>query len=126
VDTVTIPWTKKVIKKMDSGDFVYLELMKWNGNFVQDIKKAKTKKELKKLMGDDERKTFLSYKVDIKAVDENAKDFADLSIEDQKKFLLECLDKNHLYVNHSEIDDEEYVVSKKDKKLNKEFYGNRD
>ena len=67
-------------------------------------------------------KAFLSYKVDIKAVDENAKDFADLSIEDQKKFLLECLDKNHLYVNYSEIDDEEYGVSEKDKKFNREFY----
>jgi adenine-specific DNA-methyltransferase len=36
--------------------------------------------------------------------------------------LLECLDKNHLYVNYSEIDDEEYGVSKEDKKINKEFY----
>jgi len=70
------------------------------------------------------KKAFLSYKVDIKAVDENARDFEDLSIENQKRFLLECLDKNHLYVNYSEIDDEEYGVSKEDKKLNKEFYKN--
>ena len=67
----------------------------------------------------------MSYKVDIKAVDENAKDFADLSIEDQKRFLFECLDKNHLYVNYSEIDDEEYGISEEDKKLNKGFYGVR-
>jgi len=66
----------------------------------------------------------LSYKVDIKAVDESGKDFEDLSIEDQKRFLLECLDKNHLYVNYSEIDDAEYGVSKEDKKLNKEVYKN--
>jgi adenine-specific DNA-methyltransferase len=39
-----------------------------------------------------------------------------------KKFLLEGLDKNHLYVNYKEIDDEEYGVSEEDKKLNKEFY----
>ena len=52
-----------------------------------------------------------------------SKDFEDLSIEDQKRFLLECLDKNHLYVNYSEIDDEEYGVCEEDKKLNKEFYG---
>jgi len=58
----------------------------------------------------------------MKAVDENAKDFDDLSIEDQKRFLLECIDKNHLYVNSSEIDDEEYGVSEEDKKLNREFY----
>ena len=104
------------------GDFVYLELMKWNENLVQDIRKAKTKDELKKLWETMKEKAFLSYKVDVKAVDENAKDFEDLSIEDQKRFLLECLDKNHLYVNYSEIDDEEYNVSERDKKLNKEFY----
>ena len=106
------------------GDFVYLELAKWNENFVEKIQKAKTKDELKKLWETMKEKAFLSYKVDIKTVDENAKDFADLSIEDQKRFLLECLDKNHLYVNYSEIEDEEYGVSEEDKKLNREFYGN--
>jgi len=60
------------------------------------------------------KKAFLSYKVDPKVVDENAKD---LSLGDQKRFLLECLDKNHLYVNYSEIDDEEYGVSGEDKNL---------
>jgi adenine-specific DNA-methyltransferase len=68
-------------------------------------------------------KAYLSYKVDIAAFDKNAKDFADLSIDDQKRFLLECLDKNHLYINYSEIEDEEYGVNEEDKKLNKEFYG---
>lgn len=124
----------KIIKKDNiTGDFVYLELMKWNENFVEKIQKAKTKEELEKLWEMMKEKAFLSYKVDIKAVDENAlasakatagkKDFADLSIKDQKRFLLECLDKNHLYVNYSEIDDEDYGVSEEDKKVNREFYG---
>jgi len=104
------------------GDFVYLELMKWNENFVEKIRKAKTKDELKKLWEKMKEKAFLSYKAEPKVIDEQAKDFADLSIENQKRFLLECLDKNHLYVNYSEIDDEEYGVSEEDKKLNKEFY----
>ncbi|NLZ74545.1 site-specific DNA-methyltransferase, partial [Candidatus Falkowbacteria bacterium] len=56
--------------------------------------------------------------------DENAKDFSDLSIADQKKFLIECLDKNQLYVNLSEIKDKEYGVSKEDRELNNNFYGN--
>jgi len=112
----------KAVGWKGGGDFVYLELMKWNENFVEKIQKAKTKDELKKLWETMKGKAFLSYKVDIKAVDENAKDFADLSIKDQKRFLLECLDKNHLYVNYSEIDDEEYGVSEEDKKLNREFY----
>jgi len=105
------------------GDFVYMELAKWNENFAQEIKKAKTKEELKKLWQAMKEKGFLSYKVDVKKFDSQAKDFADLSINDQKKILLECLDKNHLYVNYSEIDDEEYGVSEENKKLNKEFYG---
>jgi adenine-specific DNA-methyltransferase len=113
----------KVMKKENiTDDFVYLELMKWNENFIEKIQKAKTKQELAKLWETMKEKAFLSYKVDIKAVDENAKDFADLSIEDQKRFLLECLDNNHLYVNYSEIDDEEYGVGEEDKKLNREFY----
>jgi len=68
-------------------------------------------------------KARLSYKIDIAAFDKNAKDFTELSLENQKKFLLESLDKNHLYINYSEIDDEEYEVGAEDKKLNKEFYG---
>ena len=112
----------KAVGWQGGGDFVYLELMKWNENFVEKIQKAKTKEELKKLWQTMKEKAFLSYKVDVKTIDEHAKDFDELSIEDQKRFLLECLDKNHLYVNYSEIDDEEYGVSEEDKKLNREFY----
>ncbi len=114
----------KEVNWKGGGDFVYLELMKWNENFVEKIQKAKTKGDLKQLWETMKERAFLSYKVDVKAIDENAKDFADLSIEEQKRFLLECLDKNHLYVNYSEIDDEEYGVSEEDKKINKEFYKN--
>jgi adenine-specific DNA-methyltransferase len=123
VDTITIPRVNKVIQKLGGGDFVYLELMRWNENFADEIKKAKSGKELQKLWETMKKKAHLSYKVDIVPFDKNAKDFADLSLENQKRFLLECLDKNHLYVNYSEIDDEEYGVSEGDKKLNREFYG---
>ena len=123
----------KAVGWKGGGDFVYMELAKWNENFVEKIQKAKTKpasakatagrEELKKLWETMKEKAFLSYKVDIKTIDKNAKDFEDLSIEYQKRFLLECLDKNHLYVNYSEIDDEEYGVSEEDKKINYQFYG---
>lgn len=114
---------QKVLQKENiKDDFVYLELLKWNENFAEEIKKAKTKEELKNLWEKMREKAFLSYKVDVKAIDKNIKDFEDLSIENQKRFLYECLDKNHLYVNYSEVDDKEYGVSEEDKKLNREFY----
>ncbi|MEK7610934.1 MAG: site-specific DNA-methyltransferase [Patescibacteria group bacterium] len=106
------------------GDFVYMELAKWNEEWIEKIEKAKTGKELAKLWDEMKETAFLSYKVDPKMIDANAKDFADLSLTDQKKFLIECLDKNQLYVNLSEIEDKEYGVSKEDQKLNKEFYNN--
>ncbi|MCX7641340.1 MAG: site-specific DNA-methyltransferase [Elusimicrobiales bacterium] len=107
------------------GDFVYLELMKWNEKFAEDIRKAKTKEDLKRIWEKMKKNSFLSYRIDIRKIDENAKEFEDLSIENQKEFLYECLDKNHLYVNYSEIDDKEYNVSAYDKKINNSFYGDK-
>ena len=112
----------EAINWQGGGDFVYMELAEWNEKWIRKIEKAKTEKELGKLWNEIKECTFLSWKIDIKTVDANAKNFADLSTTDQKKFLIECLDKNNLYVNLSEIDDKEYGVSKEDKKLNEEFY----
>lgn len=105
------------------GDFVYLELAKWNENFVEKIKKVKSVKELAKIWEEIKQKAFLSYKVNSKMIDSKAKDFAELSLKDQKRFLLECLDKNQMYTNYSEINDEDYAISKEDRKINKDFYG---
>lgn len=125
VQEYTIPRVQKVLDLHGSRDsFIYMELAGWNENFVEQIKKAKSSKELQKLWGTMQEKACLSYKVDIATFDKSAKDFVELSLEDQKRFLLETLDQNHLYINYSEIDDEECGVSAEDKKLNKEFYGN--
>jgi len=105
------------------GEFVYLELAKWNENFSEKIKKAKSVKELAKIWQEMKQKAFLSYQVNPKTIDSKAKNFNQLVLTDQKRFLLECLDKNQMYINYSEIDDEDYKVSKDDKKINKEFYG---
>lgn len=115
----------KDVNWQGGGDFVYVELAKWNEEWIEKIEKAKTSKELAKLWNEMKDTAFLSYKVDPKTIDANTKDFADLSIADQKKFLIECLDKNQLYVNLSEIEDKEYGVSKEDMELNKKFYGSK-
>lgn len=48
--------------------------------------------------------------------------FDSLSLDDQKRFLIECLDKNLLYVPLSDIDSNEYGVTDEDKRLTREFY----
>jgi len=105
------------------GEFVYCELMKWNEAYMNKIQEAETSEELLEIWNDMKENAFLSYKVDPKQFDEDVEEFEELTIEDQKSFLVECLDKNQLYVNFSEIDDEDYDVSDEDKELNKQFYG---
>ena len=115
----------KAVNWQGGGDFVYMELAEWNEKIVNEVREAKTAKELIKIWSEMKDNTFLSWRIDLKIFDENAKDFAGLSIADQKKFLIECLDKNNLYVNLSEIEDKEYGVSEEDKALNKNFYNGK-
>ena len=67
-------------------------------------------------------KAFFNYNVDLKAFDENIKEFEKLSITKQKDILISLLNKNQLYVNLSYIEDNEFKVGKEDKELNKKFY----
>lgn len=94
-----------------------------NEAFVQKIKKTKDTKELLKIWEEMKKHAFLSYRVDEKLFDENLDEFKELSVEQQNKLLVECLDANNLYVNYSEMQDSQYDVSKEDKKINERFYG---
>ena len=65
---------------------------------------------------------FLSWKVNPQETDISAENFTQMSLEDQKRFLIECLDKNLLYVPYSEIDNTEFGISESDKIINNQFY----
>jgi adenine-specific DNA-methyltransferase len=104
------------------GSFVYCELAKANDEFVEKIQKATTTEALQTIWAQMKETGYLNYKIDIATIDANAADFKALSIDDQKRFLIECLDKNLLYVPFSDIDSEEYAISDEDKRLTREFY----
>jgi len=108
----------------NGGSFVYTELMPLNAKFIAKVRDAKSSKEILKIWKDIQKNGFVSYRVAPKKFDECAKEFADLDLANQKKFVLESLDANMLYVNYGDIDDKEYGVGEDDKKLNGEFYGN--
>lgn len=113
----------KAVGWKGGGDFVYCELKELNEEFIQKIREAKDTKEPLKIWEEMKTHAFLSYKINPKDIDENAEEFKDLSLEKQKKFLIECLDKNALYVNYSEIEDKQYNVSEEDIEPNNKFYG---
>lgn len=112
----------KAVGWQDGGSFVYCELAKANDRFADEIEQAETSEQLKDIWGRMKATDYLNYKVDIKEVDANAESFDGLSLEDQKRFLIECLDKNLLYVALSDIDSNEYGVTEEDRRLTREFY----
>lgn len=134
LQTTTVPRLEKVIggeqggisEALDwngGGDFVYVELLEWNMKYARQIQEATSAEALQEIWKEMQSEAFLSYRIDLAAIDANAADFADLTLDDQKRFLLETLDFNALYVNLSEINDADYAVSEEDKLLNAQFYG---
>jgi len=131
IENVSIERMKKVIlgeqggisKNVNwqgGGDFIYCELK----NDVQDYKnkviEAQTTEDLLELLKIAKKSSFLSYRIDSKKLKE--KEFLELSFANQKQLLIDIVDNNNLYVNYTDINDDKYKVSIKDKKLNRDIY----
>ena len=112
----------KLVNWQGGGSFVFCELAKANQHFVEAIEAAETHETLTSIWQEMRATGYLNYKINISTIDESATDFAALSLDDQKRFLMECLDKNILYIPVSDMESEEYEISEGDKRLTKEFY----
>ena len=152
VNTITIERLKKVIGRYDDnessfdkeiicdtggisntvnwqggGDFIYCELMKYNETYMERIQAAKSSEELVAIFEKIAVNSFLKWYVNIEHPDNAIDEFKAISSKEngldiQKKLLAELLDKNQLYVNLSEIDDEDFGVLEEDKVLNDMFF----
>ena len=113
----------KTVKWQGGGSFVYCELATANQRFATQIEEAATSAELITIWTNMQETGFLSWKIEPRAINNAISEFEQLSIDEQKMFLIECLDKNLLYIPLSEIDNNEFSISQTDKDLNDEFYG---
>lgn len=111
----------KSVNWKGGGSFIYAELKKWNQNYIDEIEDATTSKKLVSVYKKMQDEAFFRYDVDLSKFEENG--FTKLELDQQKEVLIECLDKNHLYVNLSEMDDTTYDISDEEKAMNKKFYG---
>lgn len=125
INTVTNKRIEKVIQLNQQGTFIYAELLEYNQKYFELIQLADTKEQLINVWNDMQDTAFLSYQFDKKTFNERLDAFKTASIEDMKQYLIEVLDKNQLYVNYSEINDETFKVSQEDKALNKQFYSKK-
>ena len=104
------------------GSFVYCELAKLNQNYVDDIQKANTDEELITIYDEMLKTGFISYKVNPSEIDTDSEEFKELSFNYKKRLLMELIDKNLLYVNYCDIDDEDFNILEEDKAFTKSFY----
>lgn len=109
------------------GDFVYFELERLNDIVINNLQSAESSEVLLNIWREISKVSFLNWYINPQIPEDAIKDFEEIGsevngLEKQKKLLIELLDKNQLYVNLSEIDDEQFHVSEQDKALNKLFY----
>ncbi len=118
----------KSVNWQGGGDFIYCELMQYNESYMDKIQAAQSSEELVSLWRDIAENSFLNWYVNPKLPEDTVHDFIEIGKEEnglnkQKKLLAELLNKNQLYVNLSEIEDEDFAVNEEDKALNRVFYG---
>lgn len=103
------------------GSFVYCELKENAQKLIEKIKNsdAQTIDYIKEEVYSDERIVSYISKHELKIGEE---EFANLSLDEKKGLLISIVDKNKLYINLSDIDDEEYNVSEEEKKFTESFY----
>ena len=132
IETVPVERLKKVIEgeqtgisKMvawnGGGSFVYCELLEDAATLINRIRLGDDESinNIKSLIYSDDRIISYILKEELLAIDNN---FNSLNLEEKKKVLIKLINKNKLYVNYSDIDDEEMFVKAKDKNFTKSFY----
>lgn len=143
INEVTIPRLQKVIEGerggiskevnwQGGGSFIYAELKELNYSYINDIQAAKNYQELSQLFEIMKQTAHLNYQVELEKIlttEHEADDinhmvtFRELTLQQQKKLLIELLDKNQLYINADDMNDQTYKVSEQEKAFTKSFYG---
>ena len=111
----------KALNWKGGGSFVYCELLE-NANLIINKINLATENnilEVKEEVYSDERIIPYVTREELKKADEN---FRYLSLEEKKMALINIVDKNKLYVNYSDIEDETFEITKNDKKFSESFY----
>ena len=132
VEDITVERMKKVIegeqtgisKTVDwqgGGSFIYCELLENASTLIKKIQAAseETISEIKNEIYADERIVPYITREELEKADE---EFHSLELEEKKKVLISLVDKNKLYINYSDMDDESYDISESDKAFTKSFY----
>ena len=135
INTVSVPRLQKVIEGeqggiskdinwQGGGSFVYAELMEKNQGYLKDLQRSESIQELMKVYDRMKENADIDFRLDLEKFEEEINTFS--SLDERRKELIRILDKNQLYYNYANIDDENVkdLISDTDYKFNKSFYSN--
>ncbi len=103
------------------GSFIYCELLEEGFELIEEIEGAteETIQAVKDKLYNDNRIVPFITKEELEKVDS---EFQDMNLEEKKKVLCLLVDKNKLYVNLSDLEDENYNIKDEDKNFTRSFY----
>jgi adenine-specific DNA-methyltransferase len=133
INTVTVPRLQNVIEGeqggiseevnwQGGGSFVYCELMERNEAIASALREADTSEAVQAILNRAMDDGLVIPSVLPDNLRSHMDEFAELPLEQQKTLVMELLNKNKLYVNLCDIDDEEIRVSEADKAFTRSFY----
>lgn len=135
INTVSVPRLQKVIEGeqggiskevgwQGGGSFIYAELMEKSQGYLKDIKQASNRDELMNVYNRMKDNSDLDFRIDLNKFENEFQNGELSTLDDLKKELILIIDKNQLYYNYSNIDDEDVrrLISDSDYKFNKSFY----
>ena len=112
----------KIVNWQGGGSFVYCELKKLNMVYIDKLINSKDE-ELPELYNQVIKSPYVSSTIKIADANSAISDFSLLEPVDQRRIIKEILDANMLYVNQTDIGDDEMNVSDVEKSFNRNFYG---
>ena len=115
----------KAVSWSGGGNLIYCELASLNAKFIEKIENSSDENELNQIYENLQKIAFIDYRVDIQN-DLKDDEFSNLDFTNKKGILKKCLDRNMDYIPYADIDDSEYKIDERAKKLNKIFYGEND
>lgn len=111
----------KAVSWSGGGSLVYCELANLNAKFIDMIENSSDENELNQIYEKLIKFAFIDYRVDIQN-DLKDLEFAALEFIEKKRILKKCLDRNMDYIPYVDMEDSDYKIDERTKKLNDIFY----
>ncbi|MFD2674881.1 DNA methyltransferase [Gulosibacter bifidus] len=133
IQTITVPRLRAVIDGEQSGvskahnwkgggSFVYVELAEQGEELMRRLEDAHGTADVAAVLDRATERGLLRPSVLPSELKGTATDFESLTVERQRQIVAELIDKNRLYINASDVDDEELGLSEGDIAFTKSFY----